>query len=423
MKTLRLRHAVPLLAALAASGCAPDADPGAATLAAVTSAAWTPEAVVGTSALGVLRARTAINGAGVAVAVWDDRLTATVTRVWASVYAGGAWTPPRALSDGAVTAASATPVVAPSGAVTVLWETGGGAWSADCVGGVWSASVAVPSEPGYGHIVGAGVDGAGNLELVAGALRAGSTAAYDVEAIVRTGAGVWGAPVRFASGATVASRLVMNGAGQAILHTGLTVTRSNALGVWGAPQTLALAGQVYSTSVALDAGGRGYLAARSRYGGANVSTSTATTAWTTFKRVAKFDVLGSSLGVVASSSGRALVYGEDYSTGMVRASATTNGGGAWGGLVNLGVGALVGAAGGDRGLYAVGWLDNETLRVATGTGVGTGTNAWVKAPVAGLYAWGVLAVSGTRAAAVWYRGADAGLSSFVVGAATATLTP
>ena len=71
---------------------------------------------------------------------------------------------------------------------------------------------------------------------------------------------------------------------------------------------------------------------------------------------------------------------------------------------------------------AVGTSALGVLR-ATGTGVGTGTNAWAKAPLAGFYPWGAFAVAGALAAGVWSRGADAGLSSFVVGASTATLVP
>ena len=56
-----------------------------------------------------------------------------------------------------------------------------------------------------------------------------------------------------------------------------------------------------------------------------MSTSTPTTAWTTPKHIAKFDILGSSLIVRGSSAGHAIVYGNDMNTGNVRATVTADG--------------------------------------------------------------------------------------------------
>lgn len=390
---------------------------------AVTTATWAPETALATPAMGVLRMRVATNDAGDAAVVWDERLSVSLNRVWAAVFTGGRWSAPYALSDGVTNGASGGVTVSPSGAVTVFWMTNGAPWSADCTGGAWGAAQRVPTDALYTNIVGAAVDRNGNIEVVAGYPRTAATyPAYDLESLVRAPTGAWSAPVRFSTASGVAPKFVMNRNGQAVVKTGMVLYRSSALGVWSAPQTIALAGQIYSTDVAIDAGGRGYFVARSRYGGANLSTSTPTSAWTAPRRVTKFDVLGSTLMVAASSADHAVIFGQDYSTGMARASVTANGGGAWGGLVNLGAGTPIGV-GSESGLYAIGWNEDPLFRVATGTGSGTGTAAWVKTTLTTNYPYGALGLAGNRAVSAWTRGGDASLTTYVVGASAATLAP
>jgi len=213
---------------------------------------------------------------------------------------------------------------------------------------------------------------------------------------------------------------MMNGNGQGLLVAGYQSFRSASTGVWNrvAQVIPSLAGQTYTTDVAMDAAGNGYFVLYNRYGGANVATSTPTSAWTRLRRVTKFEVMGSSIYVTASSAGHAMIYGVDYTTGKLRASVTTTTGSTWGALTNIGlISGSAQAVGSESGLYAVAWDGKVTA------GTGEGTAAWLTKTVATNPYFGDVALNGGNAATVWLRGSDATLTNYVISARTGAVGP
>jgi hypothetical protein len=115
-------------------------------------------------------------------------------------------------------------------------------------------------------------------------------------------------------------------------------------------------------------------------------------------------------------------------TGNVRASVSTDGGLKWGALVNFGYGSGPQTVGSENGLFALSWdsagVNWDRFIVATGTGVGTGTAAWVKNTLAGNNATGHVSIAGNvpggnaQTVAGWGRwdaiGDVVGLSSGIV---------
>ena len=321
------------------------------------TSSWSPETTLAQPAQGSVYVRSAVNASGVAAAVWDQRLTGTESDVFASVYlpgAGGGWSPPRRVSSlPTLYSANAGAVVAPSGDVTVFWSEGDLPYYATWKNGAWGPATVVPADTGYGIVVGAGADKDGYVQFAMAARRPnGAYSAYDVEFVVMDSLGNWGPSIPLTRTPGAYPTFMMNSSGQGLLVAGYQSYRSPGTGLWSrVPQVIpSLAGQTYVTDAAMDAAGNGYFVLYNRYGGANVSTSTPTSAWSKLRRVTKFEVMGSSIYLTASSAGHAMIYGVDYTTGKLRASVTTTLGRTWGALKNIGlVNTSVQAAGAETG--------------------------------------------------------------------------
>lgn len=391
--------------------------------AAVTS--WMPETLLQQNFTSVWWVRTAVNDSGTAVAVWDQQDGAGTTQVFASVYTPGApgtWSSARPLGAQGMGVGNKAAIVTPSGLIFVFWMEGSAYYLAT-YNGSWSLPETIPAETGYTLPVGAGVDSAGNLQVaVAFQVTGGTYRTYNVEVLMRYPDGMWTTPVHVNTTPISYPRFVMNRSGQALVAGGLLIHRSPGFGVWGTPQAIdGIGGQIDSTDVAIDAGGNGYFVYRSRYGGANLSTSTLSTAWTRPRHLLKFDILGRSLAVAASSAGHAAIYGQDYNTYNAFVGSTTDGGRTWGGK-NFGLaysGPKVTAS--ESGLYAVCWVDKtEAFRVAIGNGTNTG---WTQSLMAYNYPDGPVAISGTQISAAWVRWIDSLYSYQVVGTRTGSVLP
>ncbi|MCX7054900.1 MAG: hypothetical protein NTU56_11935, partial [Proteobacteria bacterium] len=342
---------------------------------------WSTETPLAQPAQGSVYVKSAVNAGGVAAAVWDQRLTTSTSDVFVSVYAPGAnggWSPAKQLTaTPTLYSANAGVVVAPSGDVTVFWSESDLPYYTVYHNGAWSPATVIPADSGYGMIAGAGADKDGNVQFAMAARRPnGVYSAYDVEFVVKDPLGNWRAPIPLTSTPGAYPAFMMNSNGQGLLVAGYQAFRSASTGVWNrVPQAIpSLAGQTYATDVAMDAAGNGYFVLYNRYGGANVTTSTPTSAWTKLRRVTKFEVMGSSIYVTASSAGHAMIYGVDFTTGKLRASVTTTTGSTWGALTNIGlISGSAQAAGSETGLYAIAWDG----KVTAGTGGGAGTGAWL----------------------------------------------
>lgn len=401
------------------------------------SATWSPEQIVATIPQAT-NIRTAVNATGTSVVIWDEFIPGSADaahlygrwRVYASVcppnpapQAPNCNILPHAFTDAGTVdnATNAGAVVAPSGNVTVFWNSLGtstafSASSSSSDGGnSWSDPEQVPGTAGYTLLSGVnaevgpsvGVDGAGNIIVVMinpPATTPVAQTGYSVQTLVKDSSkGVWSnPPVQLSNGVGIfgSGKLFVNSDGQALLNFGFTSFRRDTQGNWGAPQTVSTAGmgQIYAASAGFDAGGKAYFVYRTHYQGAFLSTSTPTTTWTTPKHIAKFDILGSSLVVRGSSAGHAIVYGNDMNTGNVRAAVTADSAATWGSLVSFGLGNNPQAVGSENGLYAISWdsagANWDRYFVASGTGVGTGTAAWVKKNLAGNNASGPAAIAG-----------------------------
>jgi hypothetical protein len=428
------------------------------------TASWSPEQVVATASQAV-NVRTAVDASGISVVVWDQLVPGSIdtshpygiNQVYASVCLPRTslapdCSPPNPFTDGLTDATNAGAVVAPSGTVTVFWTIKStptafseSSQSSDS-GTSWTTSELIPGDNGYTLLSGSyaqlgpsvGIDGLGNIiAVLLNPLANNPTtgASYSVQTLVKNASdGTWSAPVQLSSGVGIfgSSQLFVNSDGQALLNFGFTAFRRDSLGNWSTAQTVPTpsGGQVYSASAGLDAGGKGYFVTRTRYGGAFLSTSTTTTGWTTPKHIAKFDTLGSSVLVRGSSPGHAIVYGNDMNTGYVKATVTTDGGATWGNMVSFGAGSNPQAVGSENGLYGLSWSSGgatwDRYFVASGTGVGTGTTAWVKKNLIGNFATGPVAIKGNvsggsaQTAAGWARMDTSGMA---VGTALGTITP
>lgn len=438
------------------------------------TAVWSPEQIV--TKWQATNIRTAVNNSGISAVVWDQYILGSAD----STHLYGRWqvyasvcvpqpvpqTPvcsaPYAFTDGinVPDATNAGAVVASNGTVTVFWNsfTTSSVYSASATsvdsGQNWSNPEQVPGTTGYALLSGVyaqvgpsvGVDGNGNIVAVMinpPILPAGSImrSGYSVQTLVKNATdGTWTAPTQLSTNAAIfgSAKLFVNSNGQALLNLGFTSFRRDANGNWGSPQNVPIAGmgQIYSASAGFDAGGKAYFIYRSRYGGAFISTSTPSAvstdpAWSTPKHVAKFDILGSSPVVRGSSAGHAIIYGNDMNTGKVRAAITADGGATWGGLTNFGLGNNPYAVGSENGLYALSWdgagVNADKYFVATGTGIGTGTTAWVKKNLAGNFASGPFSLSiagnitgGANTVAAWER-----FDAFndVIGVSTGVVNP
>ena len=439
------------------------------------TSAWSAEQILTSSQSTNLR--TAINAAGTSVMVWDQYIpgSADATHLYGrwQVYASvciprqapqaPVCSTPQAFTDGTniPDATNAGAVVAPSGKVTVFWNSTAtptvySAYSSSSdAGATWSQEERIPGDAGYTLLSGVysevgpsvGIDGNGNIIV---AMVNPPTAywtmrtVFGVQTLMKDAStNTWGSPVQLSTGVGIlgSAKLFVNTDGQALLNMGFTSFRrwrDNATGAWNwSPQTVQTAGmgQIYSASAGFDAGGKAYFVYRTRYSGAFLSTSAPTVAnpnptWTTPKPVAKFDILGSSLLIRGSSSGHAIVYGNDMNTGYVRAAVTADGGKTWGNLVNMGIGSNPHAAGSENGLYALSWesagANWDRYFVAIGTGIGTGTAAWVKKNLIGNNASGPASIAGSilggnaQVVAGWIRWDAIG---DVLGVSTGTANP
>lgn len=425
----------------------------ASKLAFAAAATWSPEQVISrlTTSTQIANIRSAVNNTGTSVIIWDQSIPGSgdATHLYGrwQVYASVCTPPsaqitpicsaPYAFTDGTSVpdATNAGAVVSPSGTVTVFWNSfatptiySASSNSADS-GQNWSTSEQLPGGAGYTLLSGVyaevgpsvGVDGNGNI-IVAMVNPPSTTplskTGYSVQTLVKDSTtGLWSSPLQLSNAAGIygSAKLFVNSDGQALLNFGYTSFRRDSQGHWGAPQTVSTAGkgQIYSASAGFDAGGKAYFVYRTRYFGAFLSTSTPTSAWTTPKHIAKFDILGSSLIVRGSSAGHAIVYGNDMNTGNVRATVTADGATTWGNLVSFGLGSNPRAAGSENGLYAISWdstgVNWDRYFVASGTGIGTGTAAWVKKNLAGNNATGPVSIAGSipggnsQTVAAWLR--------------------
>jgi hypothetical protein len=388
---------------------------------------WSTESQLAQPVQGSVYVRSAVNAGGVAATVWDQRLTASTSDVWVSVYtpgANGGWSAAKRLNATPVLySANAGAVVAPSGDVTVFWSESDLPFYAVHHNGAWGPATVIPADAGYGIVAGAGTDKDGYIQFAMAARRPnGVYSAYDVEFVVADPLGNWSAPIPLTSTPGAYPAFMMNSSGQGLLVAGYRAFRSASTGVWNrVPLTIpSLAGQTYATDVAMDAVGNGYFVLYNRYGGANITTSTPASAWTKLRRVKKFEVMGSSLYVTASSAGHAMIYGVDFTTGKLRASVTTTKGSTWGALANIGlINGDARAAGSETGLYAIAWDG----KVTAGSGEGTGTAAWLTKSVAANPYVGDVALAGGTAATVWLRANDATLTDYVVAARNGTVGP
>lgn len=388
--------------------------------ASAATSSWSTESPLAQPVQGSVYVRSAVNEGGVAASVWDQRVTTSTSDVFVSVYspgANGGWSAAKQLNTTPVLySANAGAVVTPSGDVTVFWSESDLPYYAVYSNGAWGPATAVPADAGYGIVAGAGADKDGYVQFAMAARRPnGAYSAYDVEFLVKDPLGNWSAPIPLTSAPGAYPAFMMNSSGQGLLVAGYQAFRSAATGVWNrVPLTIpSLAGQTYSTDVAMDAAGNGYFVLYNRYGGANITTSTPTSAWKKLRRVRKFEAMGSSIYVTASSAGHAMIYGVDYSTGKLRASVTTTTGSTWGALTNIGL--IYGnpqAAGSESGLYAIAWDG----KVTAGSGEGTGTAAWLTKSVSANPYFGDVALAGGTAATVWLRASDATLTDFVIAA-------
>jgi len=425
------------------------------TPASAATATWSSEQVLESSIDGATNIHTAISEAGTSVVVWDKLVGVDpqhpygIYQVSASVHtSNGGWSVNTPLTGPDATNAGA--VVDPFGTVTVFWTSGGVSYDASSIDGGknWS-SPEIIDDSGYTLVSGVnaqvgpsvGADKDGNIIVVMTKPRSTSPVSYDAKALVKPLNGTWSTEALLTGtggiGIFGSIRLYVNSDGQALFNSGFSTFRRDPQTQvkWGTEQTVSVAGlgQIYSASAGLDAGGNGYFVFRTRYSGAFLSTSTPVTGWTKPRHVAKFDILGSSLQVTGSSPGYALVYGNDMNTGAVRATVTADTGATWGALTNFGFGDSPFAAGSENGLYSIGWSSGGTnwdrYTVASGTGIGTGTAAWVKKALAGNFAGGSVAVAGSiaggsaQSVAGWGRMATAIGGGTDIGAATGTVAP
>ncbi len=401
-----------VLGALALLACGPLATGQAA------QAVWTAEQLLNSPAAnGSLFARPAVNAAGVAAVVWDERVDYSTTHVYVSVDTGAGWSTPRRLTITPTSYnAPAGAEVAADGTITAYWVEAGVANVATLRGGTWSSASPVPADPGYSDLAGAGIDRDGNLQVLMAAPRLnGTLRSYDFEVLVRDALGSWSVPLQLTQTPGAWPRLLMNSSGQALVIAGYKAWRSDATGIWPAvAQTIpSLAGQTYVTDAAIDAAGNGYFVLYNRYGGMNISTSTPGSSWKPLRRLSKFEVLGSSLAITGGGPGGALIHGVDWSTGKLRASTSTTAGRSWGALASLGtIDTQAQAAGSATGLYAIAWDG----KVSAGTGVGTKAAAWNTQTLSPFPYLGSVALADGRAVAAWVRGASADIVDMVVSA-------
>lgn len=367
------------------------------------TANWSPEQQIASNLAFTefaVKPNTAVNAAGRSVVVWDKPIPitggfgGTSPQVYAAVRATstGAWSAAMALSPEGARNGGAT-VDPVSGKVTVFWIAGGVPYASTSsdAGATWSQAT-IPGDAGFGFLpssVAADTDGRGNITVILARPQL-TGSAFDIEAVVRAADGRWRTPVMLTgpAGATLFGRPHFNvvSDGQALLSVGLTTFRRDSRGRWAAPQTVNLAGlnPIVVPSADIDAKGSGYFVVRaisSGVIGAYLSTSTPTSGWSTPRHVAMFDDIGvGGLQVTGSSSDRAMISGYDLS-GSVRASATRDSGRSWGTLANLGPGIEPKAAGSENGLYALGWnsfgATGATYSVATGSGLGSASTAWI----------------------------------------------
>ncbi len=388
---------------------------------------WSTETTLAQPIQGSLYVKSAVNAAGIAASVWDERLSIGTSDLFVSVHTpvtNGGWSPARRLNATPVVySANAGAVVAPSGDVTVFWSESELPYYAVYRNGAWGPATVVPADPGYGIIAGAGVDKDGNVQFAMVARRPnGAYSAYDVEFVVKDPLGNWSATIPLTTSPGAYPVFMMNSSGQGLLVAGYQAFRSASTGVWNRVARVipSLAGQTYATDVAMDAAGNGYFVLYNRYGGANVTTSTPTSAWTKLRRVTKFEVMGSSIYLTASSAGHAMIYGVDWSTGKLRASVTTTSGRTWGALTNIGlINGSAMAVGSENGLYALAWDG----KVTAGTGVGKGAAAWFTNTVSANPYFGDVALAGDTAATTWLRASDPTLTDYVIGVRTGSVGP
>lgn len=425
----------------------------AATPVAAASAVWTAETLLDTNLQSASRVDAAVSPAGKSVVVWDKLIGSDpahpygIFQVFAAVRATqtGPWSVTSALSD--ADAYNAGAVVNPlNGKTTAFWTANGISYAATTSdsGATWTRET-IPADAGYSILATVyvqvspfvDIDGAGNITVILAKPRTGLPNSYDLEAMVKAADGSWSTPVPISgsSGAGLfgSAKLNVLSDGQAFLNFGFTTFRRSAAGVWEAPQSVNVAGfgQVYSASADLDASGRAYFVFRSRYGGALLSTSTPGAAWSKPRHVTKFDTLGGSLQIAASSAGHAMVYGNDMNTGAVRAAASADAGATWGTLFGFGFGDTPQASGSENGQYVLGWSSGganaDRFFAASGTGIGTASAAWFKKNLVGGMAAGSVAIAGqgaggnAQAAAGWFRWDTA--NGNVIGASSGLLTP
>jgi hypothetical protein len=395
--------------------------------ASAATASWAAESPLAQPLQGSVYVRSAVNAGGVAASVWDQRLTTSASDMFVAVHTpgvNGGWSAAKQLNVTPVLySANAGAVVAPSGDVTVFWSESDLPYYAVYHNGAWGPATVIPADAGYGIVAGAGADKDGYVQFAMAARRPnGVYSAYDVEFVVKDPLGNWGAPIPLTSTPGPYPAFMMNSSGQGLLVAGYRAFRSASTGAWNrVPLVIpSLAGQTYTTDVAMDAAGNGYFVLYNRYGGANVTTSTPTSAWTKLRRVTKFEVMGSSIHVTASSADHAMIYGVDYATGKLRASVTTTTGRSWGALTNIGlISGSPQAAGSESGLYAIAWDG----KVTAGTGVGTRTAAWLTTSLSTNPYFGDVALADGTAATAWLRASDETLTDYVIAARSGTVGP
>ncbi len=393
--------------------------------ASAAQATWSAESVLTQpNGTGSIFVRAASNANGVAALVWDQRVDYSTSHVYAAVNSGNGWSAPQRMNVSPTSYnATSGAVVAPDGTVTTFWVEGTTPYYSVNTGGAWSPAAVIPAHPDFGYVSGIGVDRNGYVQVLMAALRTnGSLKTYDMEILVKDPLGNWTAPTQLTTTPGAYPRLLMNSSGQALAVAGYLAWRSASTGVWDLkPKAIpSMAGQTYVTDAAMDAAGNGYFVLYNRYGGMNISTSTPTSNWTALRHLLKFDPLGSSLAITGGGGGGALIYGVDYMTGKLRASASTTAGKTWGALIAFDVvNTEAAAAGGETGLYGIAWDG----KVSAGTGVGTKAVAWNTQLVAQNPYVGDVAIAADRAVTGWVRFTDSSLVENVVSARTGTLSP
>jgi hypothetical protein len=404
------RVAVPALVALTLAASA-----AAATAA---SASWSPEKLLTGSILGASNVRSAVNGQGRAVLVWDQLMGVDaahpqgIHQVFAAVRASrsAGWSKARALSAPG-NANNAGAVVAGDGTtVTVFWNEEGVPKSgrSTTLGRSWAKS-AIPGGAGFTLITGTnpvvgpdvGIDGKGRITVILAKPNGTTPASESLEAMTRGAGGAWHSPVAITgpSGAQLfgSTRLKVLADGRAFLNYGFTTAYRTAADHWQPARTVSLAGfgTVYSASADMDQGGKAYFAFRSRYLGARLAISANGQAWTPPASIADFDTLGANLWIVAANAGHALIYGNDMNTGNVDAAATGDGAASFKPLADFGLGDSPQAVGSANGLFALGWssagANADSYAVAAGSFLGA--KPTVQTTLSGGFAAGALAIA------------------------------